>query len=127
MSAPALGKASHDAASGDAHATICNRRSAWSLCSASPALISENRRAVNWKSAARRSLSPSSTAVLLLKVPQIKLAFALVNRAVDAISDATTAGTSFVFGYLGGGPPPFALTSPAPNSCSPSRRCRSCW
>ena len=46
--------------------------------------ISENRRAVDWKQHGRGARSlPSSTAVLLLEVPQIKTAFALVNRAVD--------------------------------------------
>ncbi len=52
-------------------------------------------------------------ALLLLEVPQIKTAFALVSRAVDAIAAATQAGTSFVFGYVGGGPPPYAIASPA--------------
>ena len=51
-------------------------------------------------------------AVLLLEVPQIKGAFALVNRAVEAIAAATQAGTAFVFGYVGGAPLPFALTVP---------------
>ena len=46
-------------------------------------------------------------ALLLLKVPQIKVAFAWINDAVDAIAAATRAGTSFVFGYVGGGPLPF--------------------
>ena len=76
-------------------------------------LISEERRAVNWKSAGAALVLTLVTAVLLLEIPQIKLAFAAVNRAVEAISDATTAGTGFVFGYLGGGPAPFAITSPA--------------
>jgi CNT family concentrative nucleoside transporter len=75
--------------------------------------ISEDRHAVNWKSAGTGLAVTLATAVLLLKVPQIKAAFALVNCAVDAIAAATTAGTSFVFGYVGGGPPPYALTSPA--------------
>src|SRR5712691_7094108 len=38
--------------------------------------------------------------------------FALVNDGVDAIADATKAGTSFVFGYVGGGPLPFELRAP---------------
>jgi CNT family concentrative nucleoside transporter len=75
--------------------------------------ISEDRRAVDWKSAGAGLVMTLVTAVLLLEVPQIKLAFAAVNRAVEAISAATTAGTSFVFGYIGGGPAPFAATSPA--------------
>jgi len=74
--------------------------------------ISENRRAVNWRSVGAALLVTLATALLLLEVPQIKTAFALVNRAVDAIAAATQAGTSFVFGYVGGGALPFALTTP---------------
>jgi concentrative nucleoside transporter, CNT family len=76
-------------------------------------LISENRRAVDWKSAGAALALTLAAAVLLLEIPQIKAAFALVNRAVEAVSAATTAGTAFVFGYVGGGPAPFAVTSPA--------------
>ena len=36
-----------------------------------------------------------------------------MQRAVDAVSAASLAGTSFVFGYIGGGPPPYAVASPA--------------
>ncbi len=75
--------------------------------------ISENRRAVDWKSAAIALVVTFVTAVLLLEIPQIKSAFALVKRAVDAISAASLAGTAFVFGYIGGGPPPYAIASPA--------------
>ncbi len=74
--------------------------------------ISENRRAVDWKSAIMALLVTVVTAVLLLEVPQIEQAIALVKYAVDAISAASLAGTSFVFGYIGGGPAPFAVTSP---------------
>ncbi len=76
-------------------------------------LISENRRAVDWKSAGAALALTFAAAVLLLEIPQIKAGFALVNRAVEAVSAATIAGTSFVFGYAGGGPPPYAVTSPA--------------
>lgn len=75
--------------------------------------ISENRRAIDWKSAAMALVVAFVTAVLLLEVPQIKSAFTLVTRAVNAISAATIAGTSFVFGFLGGGQPPYAVASPA--------------
>jgi len=74
--------------------------------------ISENRRAVSWRSAAAALLVTFATAVLLLKIPQITLAFAVLKRAVDALSAASLAGTSFVFGYVGGGPLPFALSKP---------------
>jgi CNT family concentrative nucleoside transporter len=74
--------------------------------------ISENRRAVAWKQAAIALVATFVTAVVLLKVPYAPAAFAYINRAVNAIADATRAGTSFVFGYLGGGALPFDLTSP---------------
>jgi CNT family concentrative nucleoside transporter len=51
-------------------------------------------------------------AVLLLKIPALKLAFAVVNDAVNAIAAATRAGTAFVFGYLGGAPLPFEPRTP---------------
>jgi len=74
--------------------------------------ISEQRRAVDWKSAGVALLVTLATALLLLKVPQIRSAFAGINRAVDAVSAATQAGTSFVFGYVGGGALPFELKTP---------------
>jgi CNT family concentrative nucleoside transporter len=43
---------------------------------------------------------------LLLKVPPVRQAFFLLNDALEALDRATAAGTSFVFGYLGGGPAP---------------------
>lgn len=74
--------------------------------------ISENRRAVSWKQAAIGLLATFGTALLLLKVPGVKTAFAGINDAVGAISAATRAGTSFVFGYLGGGALPYDLKTP---------------
>ena len=74
--------------------------------------IRERRGAVNWRSVGAALLVTLATAVLLLEIPQIKSAFALINRAVNAVAEATQAGTSFVFGYVGGGALPFALTTP---------------
>ncbi len=51
-------------------------------------------------------------AVLLLKIPALKQVLAAVNDAVNAIAAATRAGTSFVFGYLGGAPLPFEPSIP---------------
>ena len=75
-------------------------------------LVSENRRAVSWKQAIVGLAVTLVTALLLLKVPQVASAFAVINRAVDAIAAATRAGTSFVFGYLGGGALPYDLKVP---------------
>jgi CNT family concentrative nucleoside transporter len=50
--------------------------------------------------------------VLFLKVPVANDALAALNQVVVLLDRATTAGTSFVFGYLGGGELPFEATSP---------------
>ncbi len=50
--------------------------------------------------------------LLLLRVPAASAALAAIGRGVDAIAAATLAGTTFLFGYLGGGPAPFAVTDP---------------
>jgi len=75
-------------------------------------IISEDRRAVAWMQAAVALLVTFVTAVVLLKVPAVARAFGAINNAVDAISAASKAGTSFVFGYLGGGQLPFDLKVP---------------
>ena len=74
--------------------------------------LSENRRAVTWKQAGIGLAATIMTAVILLKIPQIAAVFALINDAVGAIAAATRAGTSFVFGYLGGGALPYDLKTP---------------
>jgi CNT family concentrative nucleoside transporter len=74
--------------------------------------ISENRRAVAWKQAGIGLALTLAVAVLFIKVPQMSAAFAVINQAVGAIAAATRAGTSFVFGYLGGGTLPYELKVP---------------
>src|ERR1700739_2106470 len=76
--------------------------------------FSENRRAVPWRPVVIGLAVTFALALLMLKVPQVEVGFALVTRAVDAIAAATRAGTSFVFGYVGGGAPPFAATAARP-------------
>jgi CNT family concentrative nucleoside transporter len=75
-------------------------------------VFSENRRAVSIKQAMIGLIATFVTAIALLKLPLVAQAFSAINDAVDAISDASRAGTSFVFGYLGGGTPPFDLKAP---------------
>jgi CNT family concentrative nucleoside transporter len=74
--------------------------------------ISENHRAVSFRQAAIGLGLTVAVAVALLKIPQIKIGFAVVANGVDAIAAATRAGTGFVFGYVGGGPLPFELKTP---------------
>src|SRR5438552_9778552 len=75
-------------------------------------IVSEDRRGVAWRQVAVALLVTFATAVILLKVPAVTRAFAAINDAVDAIARASKAGTSFVFGYLGGGELPFELKVP---------------
>ena len=57
-------------------------------------------------------LLQAAIALLLLKAPVARDALLALNGVVTAITAATNAGTSFVFGYMGGGPAPFAITNP---------------
>ena len=50
---------------------------------------------------------------LVLKVPAVKTLFLGLNSVVHALEEATRAGTSFVFGFVGGAPAPFTPTNPA--------------
>src|ERR1700745_1388756 len=77
-----------------------------------PGIVSAGRRGVAWRQAAVALLVTFPTAGLLLKVPPVARAFGAINNAVDAVSAASRAGTSFVFGYLGGGQLPYELKVP---------------
>lgn len=74
--------------------------------------LAENRRAVSLRQALIGLVVTFVTAIVLLKVPVIAHAFGAINDAVGAISAASRAGSSFVFGYVGGGPLPFELKAP---------------
>jgi len=74
--------------------------------------LGENRRAVSLRQAAIGLLVTLVTAVILIKLPVVASAFGAINDAVGAIAAATRAGTSFVFGYVGGGAPPFDVKAP---------------
>ena len=74
--------------------------------------VSENRRRLAWRTIVAGVALQFSLAALFLKIPLFKQVFMALNDAVGAIEKATQAGTAFVFGYLGGGPAPFAATHP---------------
>ena len=63
----------------------------------------ENRRAVSLRQAAISLIVTILTALMLIKVPLVATAFGAINDAVGTIASASRAGSSFVFGYLGGG------------------------
>jgi len=75
-------------------------------------LLSENRRRVSWRLVLSGLFAQFLVAGLLLKVPGAKTAFLALDRVVDALAAATRAGTTFVFGYVGGGAAPFAVEHP---------------
>jgi CNT family concentrative nucleoside transporter len=75
--------------------------------------ISEDRRAFSWRMAAGTLALQAAIALLLLKVPVARDVLFGLNVVVTAVTTATNAGTSFVFGYMGSGPTPFAVTNPA--------------
>jgi len=75
-------------------------------------VLSEDRRAVRWRTVAVGMLLALALAAAMLKLPPVAAALQSLNVVVDALNSATLAGTSFVFGYLGGGQPPFATAHP---------------
>jgi CNT family concentrative nucleoside transporter len=75
-------------------------------------LISENRSSVRPVVALTGVIVQLCIAGILLYVPAFKKIFLLLNNVVLALEAATRAGTSFVFGYIGGGTPPFLLQDP---------------
>ena len=75
-------------------------------------VMSENRRRVNLRLLGMGVLLSFAAALVLMKIPVMRDGFMLLNRMVAALQAATTAGTSFVFGYLGGAELPFVETFP---------------
>ncbi len=73
-------------------------------------LISENRRAVSLRIVFVGLALQFGLAFALLNVAIIHDAFMLLNEAILALQQATESGTRFVFGFLGGGDPPFEET-----------------
>jgi CNT family concentrative nucleoside transporter len=74
--------------------------------------LSENRRAFPFRTVLVGLALQVGIALLLLKVTVARDVLFSLNGVVDALVAATKAGTSFVFGYAGGGPAPFTITNP---------------
>jgi CNT family concentrative nucleoside transporter len=70
--------------------------------------LSENRRMVAWRPVVAGMLLTLALGVLLLKAPFVRDVFMALNDALAALERATREGTAFVFGFLGGGPLPYA-------------------
>jgi len=74
--------------------------------------LSENRRAARLRVAVVGIAVQLIVATLLLKAEPLRALFALLGDGVQALQEASEAGSSFVFGYLGGGPLPFEERQP---------------
>lgn len=75
-------------------------------------VMSENRAAVRWRVVLSGLALMAVLAALLLLVPWLREAVFSLNAGLQALERATQAGSSFVFGFLAGGPPPFEVTHP---------------
>ena len=74
--------------------------------------LSESRKDINWRTVVIGLLLQFALALILVELPVSRLLFVWLNNAVLAIEQATMAGTSVVFGYLGGAPLPFEESFP---------------
>jgi concentrative nucleoside transporter, CNT family len=70
--------------------------------------LSENHRKLAWRPVIAGMLLTLALGVLLLKAPFVRDVFMALNDALGALERATREGTSFVFGFLGGGPLPYS-------------------
>jgi CNT family concentrative nucleoside transporter len=69
--------------------------------------ISEQRNKVDYRDVLTGFALQFAIVLVLLKVPPVRDLFGILNGAVVLLETSTRAGTSFVFGYLGGAPLPF--------------------
>ena len=76
-------------------------------------LFSEKRRAFPFRTVVSGLALQIGLALLLLKVPVARDGLFALNGVVRALTVATRAGTSFVFGMVGGADPPFTVTNPS--------------
>ena len=86
-------------------------------------LLSENRHEIPWRTVLTGLGMQFLLAVLLIKLPFTQTLFTAMNQVVLVLDQAATAGTTFVFGYLGGGEPPFTRQILLIFLFSPSKRC----
>ena len=75
-------------------------------------LMSEGRFALPWRVICGGVLLQIALAILLVKFAPAAKPLLLLDEAVGGLQKAADAGTSLVFGYLGGAPLPFAETHP---------------
>jgi len=75
--------------------------------------ISEQRTQVRPRVIIAGLLCQFGLAVVLLKLPGASQLFAPLSSLVQALQQAAVAGSTFVFGFIGGGAAPYLITNPA--------------
>ncbi len=75
-------------------------------------LVSENRKIMAWRTILAGMALQGLIALLVLKASPFRKLFLGLNALVSTLEEATRAGTSFVFGFLGGGPLPYTELKP---------------
>lgn len=74
-------------------------------------LISESRRDIRWRFVMTGLAIQFVLAYLFIQVEWVANALLTLNGVVEHIEAATAAGTTFLFGYLGGGETPFTIAN----------------
>ena len=74
--------------------------------------LSEDRRGFSWRLVAAGLAVQILVALVLIRLPGSQIVFVWINDGVLALQRATEAGTSLVFGFLGGAPLPFEESIP---------------
>lgn len=72
--------------------------------------LGESRRQVRWRPVFLALLAQALLAAATMQVAFVRATFFMLSQGIGQIKLATEAGTSFVFGYVGGAPLPFAPT-----------------
>ena len=72
-------------------------------------LLSEDKKRFPWRLTLGAIAVQAALVLLLFGFPQSQVLLDGVNAGVDGLSAATKRGAQFVFGYLAGGPQPYAL------------------
>ena len=74
--------------------------------------LGQDRRVFPWRLVAAGLAVQILAAVILIRLPGSQIVFVWINDGVLALQRATEAGTSLVFGFLGGAPLPFEESYP---------------
>jgi CNT family concentrative nucleoside transporter len=76
-------------------------------------VLSQDRALINWRLVISAIVMQFVICVAFTQLSFLQSALEALNSGVQALSQASAKGTSFVFGYIGGGPAPFEIKDPS--------------